>query len=231
VIHALVHDNKSRLWCGPAAIALLTGHPTSVIHRMILERRRGRCTRDSRAVTGTSHAEVYDVLRDLGYTNQRCYSGAVAYQAFNLVDNLAFETHLPVLAATKDHWFITFRGKYFDNRHPDGADMPEEMRGQLVDTAMAWRQVGPAKLPPPKEPPASRHRDLRKAKRLAAEYSIEVEHESDIGAWYVHCPPEVDEVDDIFEGDHYAHSPTEVLDKVTRYIELVHHVREHGALT
>jgi hypothetical protein len=231
VIHALVHDNKSRLWCGPAAIALITGQPTSVIHRMILEGRRGRCTRDSRAVTGTTHAEVYQVLRELGYKDQRVAPIAGVFPAAHLVECIAFETHLPVLAATADHWFIVFRGQYFDNRHPEGVEMPEEMRGQLVDTVMAWRQVAAPKLPAPKPPPASRHPDMRKALRLAKEYSIEVEREGDIDAWYVHCPAEVDEVDDIFEGDHYAHSPTEVLDKVTRYIELVHHVREHGALT
>jgi hypothetical protein len=233
VIHTLVHDNKSRLWCGPAAIALLTGHPTSVIHRMILDGRRGRCERGSFGVQGTTFAEVYSVLRDLGYTQQRCTPpSAGIFKAARLVDCIAFESHLPVLAATEDHWFIVFERKYFDNRHPEGVEMPEEIRSATISgMPYAWRQVGPAKLPAPKPPPASKHRDMIEAKRLGKKYGIAIEHEVDVGAWYVHCPDEVDEVDDIFEGDHYAYGPTEVLDKVSKYVELVKHVRIHGALT
>lgn len=230
MLHPIVHDNKSKLWCGPAAIALITGQPTSIVTRMLLDDRRAGSRESASGVKGTTPGEVYRVLRELGMTAQRV-APVKEFLAFELVDNIAFDTCWPVLASTVDHWFVTHRGRYFDNRHPQGIKMPEHMRRQRVTEANAWRQVSAPKLPAPKPPKASAHPSMREARKLAAKFGIAIEYERDIELWYVHCPAEVDEVDDIFEGDHYAAGPDEVLSKVDKYVELVKHIRIHGELS
>lgn len=231
MIHAINHDNKSGLWCGPAAIALITGQSTGIVTRMLLEDRRGKATRGSGGVKGTTPGEVYRVLRELGYV---AHNVALAkhFSAIELELNLLYHIDLPILAATCDHWFVVFKGRYFDNKHPGGVKMPEHMRGQHVIECWAWRQVAAPSLPAPKPPPASSHPAMRKARKLAKAFGIALEYERDMQTWYVRCPIEVDEdMDDIFEGDHYASTPFEVLVKVEAYVELVEHVRVHGELS
>lgn len=230
LIHAINHDNKSGLWCGPAAIALITGQPTSIITRMLLEDRRGKSVRGSGGVKGTTPGEVYRVLRELGYCAQNV-APVKRFVAMEFEINILLHTHLPILAATVDHWFVMLDGRYYDNKHPDGVKMPEHMRRQQVVECSAWRQFKAPVLPAPRPPPASVHPAMRKARKLAKAYDIAIEYERDTELWFVHCPAEVDECDDIFEGDHYASGPFEVLAKVEAYVQLVEHVRVHGELS
>ena len=60
-LHPIRHDLKTILWCGPAALSVTTGQPTSVIHKLIMAR-TGRPR-----VKGVSNVALKRVALDLGY--------------------------------------------------------------------------------------------------------------------------------------------------------------------
>lgn len=231
MLHPIVHDNKSKLWCGPAVIAIVTGASTNLIHRLAHERRATRSER--KPVQGMSSAELCYIMERLGYRMVDAgLPGGDRVTVLQLWTGNVFERDLPVIAATADHWFLIHRGRYHDNVIPEGTgEVTRVSMGELVEEFMTWRlERTPTNLPGPKPRPPSQHPSMRLARSIASEFRIDIERQADIGAWYVHCPEEVDEVDDIHEGDHYCHSVDEVLARVRSYRDLVLHVREHGAL-
>lgn len=60
-LHPIRHDLPTILWCGPAALSVTTGYPTSVIHRAI-RRHTGR-----RFVKGVSNAHLALAAKELGF--------------------------------------------------------------------------------------------------------------------------------------------------------------------
>jgi hypothetical protein len=59
------HDLRTKLWCGPAALAAITGMPTSQVVEHIKADRRRR--RKSPRVIGTTIDDVERMLRNVGY--------------------------------------------------------------------------------------------------------------------------------------------------------------------
>jgi hypothetical protein len=60
-LHPIKHDLPGILWCGPAALSITTGAPTSVIHR-IISRITGK-----RRVKGVRNSTLEIAARELGY--------------------------------------------------------------------------------------------------------------------------------------------------------------------
>jgi hypothetical protein len=226
MLHPLVHDNPSKLWCGPAAIALVTGQPTSVIHRLAHEDRGA-----PRGVKGMSPGELYRIIRRLGYEAVALSLPAgPAVTVRELMTDRGLDQQYPAIVATIDHWFVIWRGRYWDNSYTDHPIVPGSIDGDRVTEFTTWRKVRAPILPAPKPLPPSRDPSMVEAKRLAAQYGISIERETGSDEWEIFLPTDVDPIDDVLEGDWHASTPGEVLRRVRIYVDLVKHVRRHGEL-
>lgn len=138
MLHPIVHDNRSHLWCGPAAIALVTGHPTSVIHRLAHEWRHYAGKR--KAVQGMGDPELEFIMHRLGFEMAERSQPCLTVGA--LVQCLAFAQDLPAIGATHDHWFVVWSCQYADNsyREPQGF-APGSIANDRVWTMATWRKV------------------------------------------------------------------------------------------
>lgn len=66
-LYAIVHDLPGRLWCGPAAVAAVTGAPTSRIHAIIAAERATHGFRRGEGIKGTWPNELRLAMFALGY--------------------------------------------------------------------------------------------------------------------------------------------------------------------
>lgn len=228
MLHPIVHDNRSHLWCGPAAIALMTGQPTKVIHRIVHELRDAEFKR--RAVQGMSRAELVAVMRRLGWA-EAGYPGVMCLGAPVLeAAMLQALPEGPFICGTDDHWFVLWRGLYADNRQPEPGPVPKSIAGERLVDMLAWRRVAEPSLPAASRAPSSTP-EMREARRLADRYGIALKRlPGEPPVWVLGLPAEVDPADDVLEGEHECESPAEVLRKVRVYRDLVEHVRVHGKL-
>lgn len=210
MLHPINHDLPGALWCGPAAIAALTGFPTSLIHRLVkIDREVGR------AVKGMYPGETWRVLRQLGY------SAAVEIRRPRLtVRALADESHrygLPLLVMTADHFLVLHEGRYLDNQTmpPCLADFaPLKFRYAYVETAWAVHKVAEPSIP--RDTLAERAATMRKARALARKHGVRIDREAE-RYWYVWCPELAH--DDPFDGDGYCDTEADALARVERYVE------------
>lgn len=229
MLHPIKHDNKSQLWCGPAAIAAITGQPTSVITAMLRE------ASGEPRITGVANAPALKVLGDLGYAvdMERHYIGRDRRFSLNEVagDFSAALEHMAALVVIPGHYVVLHAGKFIDNNYPAPIPVASAPRSDdLVENIWLLRRVGPPQI-------ASRFikawndSTTAQARKLARRYRIGLRREMWDGLKYVlTCPVEVDDVDDIYENDWEAETPDELLRKVKQYAELVEHVRVHGCL-
>ncbi len=67
--HEILHNAKSKLWCGPAAVAAVTGASTTDIHKLIKKYRKNPHTK----ITGTMLYEVEYAFEKLGYDMNMAY--------------------------------------------------------------------------------------------------------------------------------------------------------------
>lgn len=77
-LHPIKHDLKSTLWCGPAALSIVTGAATSEIHRLI-SWRSGKPR-----VKGISNHQLCMAARDLGYQLVPIYDAKEDPKCFEL---------------------------------------------------------------------------------------------------------------------------------------------------
>lgn len=210
MLHPINHDLPGALWCGPAAIAALTGFPTSLIHRLVkIDREVGR------AVKGMYPGETWRVLRQLGY------SLALEIRRPGLtVRALVDESHrygMPLLVMTSDHYLVLNEGLYVDNGTgwPVVANVaPARYLDALVETAWAVHKVAEPSIP--RDTLAERTATMRKARALARKHGVRIDREAE-RYWYVWCPEL--EHDDPFDGDGWVGTEADVLARVERYVE------------
>lgn len=139
-----VIDVKHRPYCGPAAIAVLTGVPVARIEKMIRRCRKGyaRETAGRRvAVRGTSTGEVITVLERLGCKVER-FSGFVPKcPVRHLAEDTSF-TNQPYLVEVTGHWMALHNGVLADNSNPLGVPVADYKRGTRRVLA-AWAVSAP----------------------------------------------------------------------------------------
>jgi hypothetical protein len=213
VLHPIIHDLPGALWCGPAAIAALTGFPTSVIHRMV-KNERGV----GRAVKGMFVGETWSVLRHLGYSMAREYrpdaGGTVADLANEAV---ARGESLPLLVMTDDHYLVLHEGRYVDSSANTPVPLkaaPARYLAAAVKGAWAVRKIAAPSIPP--DNLDKRKQLMREARALARKHGITIDRE-DERYWYVSCPAL--EHDDPFDGDGWCGEESDLLAKVERYVQ------------
>ncbi len=213
-LHPIVHDIEgAMLWCGPAAIAAITGQPTSVIHRLV-KIDRG----NTKAVRGMFHGELHRVMRRLGYEVHTCVIGCSRIEHFAQFNRAEFQDR-PMIAATADHYFVLFQDRFVDNGARLGVPIGPRVVSGDVERGWTFHQVAEPDIPPDRD---VIDRDglnaMTKARRLAAKHDIVIELIIP-GHWQVWCPYLVD--DDPHEGRNDCDSRQEVLAKVESY---VHHL-------
>lgn len=227
MLHPIKHDNRSALWCGPAAMAAITGHPTSLIHGM-LRNASGR-----KAITFAYDSDVTGAMRSLGYEVEHFeeYNGErMSVCEFSRHKAELLRDHA-LLVQVHGHYVVLYRDLFIDSQHPKPIPPGESAYADTkVAAYWAFVKTGPAVIP---DGLVKRWTDdtTKEALRIARKYRIKVARETWDGLKYVlSCPAEVDDVDDIYEGDWEAETPLELLRKVKQYAELVEHVRVHGCL-
>lgn len=165
MLHSVVHDNRSKLWCGPAAIALLTGQPTSVIHQLVLEDRRESGYTTRFGVTWMVDGELGRVMRRLGYAAAEVPAEIARRRPLaHVVQALRAQPHrwsLPISLHLGGHYAVVFEGLYADNSQLRPGQVPPAQAGELVCSAWSWVRVHDPLLP------ASRA-DGRRTRGLAA---------------------------------------------------------------
>lgn len=213
MLHPIQHDLPGALWCGPAAIAALTGFPTSLIHRLVKNDREV-----GRAVKGMYPGEAWRVLRQLGYSAAREYKpegGATVLElARQAIDR---DEALPLLVMTPDHFLVLHGALVVDNT-TDGPVMlsqaPRQHLQSKVVTAWAVHKVAEPSIP--HDTLAERTETMGRARRLARKHGVRIDREAE-RYWYVWCPELAD--DDPFDGDGWCGTEADVLARVERYVE------------
>lgn len=210
MLYEIHHDNKSKLWCGPAAIAAVTGHPTSVITALLREIRGG-------PVKGIHNYQLIDAMRRLGYApkQQVSVSGRCSLAEFARQQGALFAT-TPMIVQVTGHYVVLAGRRMVDShtRRPVWiSDAPH--RRKAVNVAWTFVKAGEPKLAAPVVRDRTGSNALAKARRLAAKHGIEIERE-DRDAFWVTCPAL--EHDDPLEGSHFATDGTEVLQNVEAYV-------------
>lgn len=218
MLHAIQHDNKSKLWCGPAAIATVTGAPTSAIHRI------ARIESGRTKIASMNTYLLIKVLAALGYRMVTQIAGDNLTLAAWAKRYRAMYAKRPVIVNVTGHYVTLCGRRFIDNHTRDGWVPIGDAPHRRARVKQAWifakeRDVPIAPLmPPPKTDP---HRKARiEAKAIAREYGIEIARENDL--WWVYGPDWIEEEGlDPFDGDHMAESWPEILSRVNDYRRLI----------
>lgn len=171
-----VVDVKHRPFCGPTAVAALTGVPLARIEKMLRRSRKGY--RDSYgrkiAIKGTHTSEVLDVLRRLD-----CKVGEPSRPAMTFARFCDDTINVPdaYLVEVPGHFMVTCQGLYCDNGTLAGPQPASGYRKPLRRIKRAWKVEAPT-IPkytladpisaPPREPKPKRDIKEVRAEQLAA---------------------------------------------------------------
>ena len=215
MLFQIQHDGKRTLWCGPAAIAAVTGHPTSVISQ-ILREDRGHPTK------GVFHGELFRAMRRLGYKWVKTVRPTVKKMTlarFAAEHKEDFATQ-PLIVALSSHYVVLAGNRFVDSGTKDPVWISSAPhRRSIVQEAWAYVKAGDADLPAPKRRDNSKAALRVKCNALAAKHGIDIEKDDmgSGGCWWVTCPAL--EHDDPHEGNHFAVSWSEVLSMVEDYVD------------
>lgn len=215
MLYQINHDAKRKLWCGPAAIALVTGRPTSEIY--------AHADADAgRTVQGMYNSELTRTLRRLGYRVTLIWqvfgNGRMNLRQWAIA-NGRLAAGRPAILQVGNHYGVVIGRRYVDNqtRDPIALRDSDYLRSFVHCAWVVERVTGAAVLPPAaSKAPASS--DGAKARRLAKKHGIVIE-KNNKDSWWVTCPAWGGE--DPHEGNQFATSPSEVLAMVEGYIELL----------
>ncbi len=213
MLYAINHTNRSRLWCGPAAIAAVTGFDTETIHRT------ARAVTGRKSLMGMSYGNVVATLHALGVdaSLHRMVKPYVTFAQWLKTNR----EHLskPYIVVVGNH-YVVVQGRYFIDNHTKDKVLLKDAPRRRARVAARLRidSVGGATSIPPKGTGGS-NPGYSAARRLAAKHGIEIERVS--GGWMVWPPTGFDDERDPYEGDHHADDKDEVVTMVNRYVELL----------
>lgn len=117
MLHEPIIDVKHTVYCGPRAIAVLTGVPVSRIEKMLRRcRRSGYKSSDGRTlpIKGTQTGEVIKVLKRLGCKITPMKRVATMNTTLGALIEDTVELSAPCLVWVTGHFCVTFKGKCSD---------------------------------------------------------------------------------------------------------------------
>lgn len=222
-LHPIVHDIKTTLWCGPAALATISGQPVSACMAAIRKLRW-----DTKPIKGITNQTLIKAAALLGYrltplemspTRQVTLAAWTRVNAFTFADK-------PVIVNITGH-YVVVKGRSFNDNHtktPVSLKKAPHRRArvQRAFTVEPMTPTAPPVMtvyvkPEPLSPPPSG--DKSKALRLAKEHNIPVSTEKGSDVIWVYAPAALDsEQRDRHDGDHATYDWEEALRRVTGYI-------------
>lgn len=217
------HDLKTTLWCGPGALAIMSGQPTSVI-REVLRKVSGRQT-----IKGVYHSEMERAAEKLGYRLERVSAVTSAarrtFAAWEKANRELFADTLHLLNV--GNHYVTVAGRQFcDNWTKTPVPLKKAPKRRRRVKAV-WRIVKVAEIPPdalPKVPEPKKDTEAkprREAKALAALHGIVIEPHVNPGEYWVWPPDgqyDGETRTDPFGDDHCVFDGwAEILKRVQRY--------------
>jgi hypothetical protein len=116
-LYAIQHDLPTILWCGPAAVAAVTGAPTSRIVEIIRANRGERDGR-ARAVTYTWPAELIHALHALGrdsYWTGMSMRGEPTFAQFRKARTTQMRARALIVLVT-GHFLVLAGNRFMDSR-------------------------------------------------------------------------------------------------------------------
>lgn len=223
-LHPINHDIKTTLWCGPGALATITGLPVSHV-MAVLRHVTGR-----RTIKGVRHSDMFKAGAMLGLTflPQNVYSYVENHQLPTLArwtkiyqENLASAAFL----VNVSQHYVTVSGRKFNDNWTKSPVALSKAPRRRARVRAAWKVVKdpnfvPALPPAPPAPakPASPNYSA-KARALARKHGIQIEvGDPSPDCIYVTLPEECG-IKDRHEGDHYVYDWAEALDRVKGYVE------------
>ena len=222
-LHPIKHDLKTTLWCGPGALATITGLPTSYI-MATLRHVTGRKT-----IKGVYPSELRKAGELLGF---RFFEVDPGYRGprRSLARWTDENSHLLKAGAVVfnvSHHYVTVSGRMFNDNWTKTPVSLKKAPRRRAKVRGAWHVVpvpgfvpAPLPVPPPAlQPSGPNYR--AKAQRLARAHGIDVtvgDPSPDcIGVW---PPPALDhDGKDRHEGDHYVYDWAEALGRVEDYVK------------
>lgn len=214
MLYQINHDAAPRkLWCGPGAIALVTGRPTSEIYAHA----------DAIAghpVKGMLFSEFFDTLKKCGYRQTLVWQ-VLGNGRMTLRQWAQANRHLtrgrPIVVHVGNHYGVVAGRRYVDNQTRDPVPLSEsKYLRSYVRHAWSVERVGAATPAPISAPRKPANKDGTRARYLAKKHGIEIE-KLEADSWCVTCPALAE--DDPHEGDHFADGPSQVLAMVEDYVK------------
>lgn len=217
VNHAKGDTNR---YCGPSAISAVTGITTGEAARLI------RSGNHKASVQGTSNGDVTRALHRLGIgAFEQGYAGSHTLASW-LKHTHGARGGRVFLIAAGHHWQLVSGNRYVCGLSKDVVELthPQVKRRARVEIVYELRTkaggiVIPADIRKPKAKPAVGAAARAKAKALAAKIGVEIDRHTDLGSdyYYVSHPDLIDTPADPHDGDHYAHTWEDILDRVKDY--------------
>jgi len=239
-LHPIKHDLKTTLWCGPAALSAVTGRPTSEIVRVIKDIRKS-----TRPVKGVRTSTLGLAAQRLGYKLESIWNlyfegpeGGMQRRkqptlaAFTRDFSAYFQT-FPVIVNLTHHYVTIHKNTFVDN-HVEQPVRLKKAPHRRCRVEGAWRVIpienAAVNIPPAPVKPKDTARPAREeAKRLAAQYGIQLDSATPCslpGENWVFPPPSLDSEElDPHYGDHIAYDWHETLAKVRDYVKALGELR------
>lgn len=220
-LHAIKHNNKSQLWCGPAVISAVTGLDTRTVFQCI------RDTTGMPKVMGTNHTNVTQTLRALGVNATVYYTRGSAFTLARWLRlNRSMFAHQPVIVGLTHHWVAVQGRRFVDSHEP--SPVPLKKAPWRRARVKSYILLSPAPDGPKWFAPAPVKVDWKAAKsrsgllRRAEQLGIGIENHIHPNEWFVYPPAgfEAEGVDP-FYGDHLACGADERAERIEGYVKLV----------
>jgi hypothetical protein len=234
-LHAINDDLKTTLWCGPAALAAISGKPAS--HCVLAIRHSLNPAYYHKPVKGVSNTILIRAAEKLGFSMTKCFE-QINYAKglilkFNQLPTLArfcrehreLLRRETILINITGHYVVVSGRSFIDNHTGKPVSLASAPHRRCrVQNAWIVRQVGPDIVPAPipKPPPLP---SIRATEALARKFEITVEPHLP-GEYWVYPPPgfESQEIDPYYD-EHLAYDANEARERVNRYIELIGSMR------
>ncbi len=223
MLYKIKHTNKSKMWCGPAAIAAVTGYDTATITKLL------RSVSGRASVRGVYCSDLLAALKILGYAATEIgRAPSFRWERSTLLQwrkrHRAAAKASPVIVNVTGHYVTLFGDMLVDNHTKTPVRFSKAPhRRKRVKQAWAIRKVGNSTWIDKAILPTSEKAAKRMALRLAKQNDIEIDAPElgDDGVIWVYGPDCLndEEHDDPVYSEHYCDTWAEALERVNAYIE------------